>query len=101
MDLLSYMNGFIACAERALVEYSYWEGYADEILDKMRRAKEAVLMEKNEDYDFLWLCPSERGDVDLRYKKKYFQRVYEIVGSYDAFDKEWAFKIAEYTKTHW
>lgn len=100
MDLLSYINGFIACAERALVDYSYWEGY-EEILDKMRVAKDAILMEKTEDDDFIWLCPSDRGDVDLRYKKKYCKRVYEIVGSYDAFDKEWGFKLSEYTKTNW
>jgi hypothetical protein len=101
MDLLAYIDGFITCAEEALQEYAHWEGYGVSIIQKMISAKEAVLLDKSEDADFVWLCPSSLGDIDMKYKQMYYQKVLSIVRSHDAFDKDWAMKLCNYTHTNW
>jgi hypothetical protein len=101
MELLEYIDGFISCAKEALQDYEHWEGYGDSIIEYMISAKEDVLQEKSEDESFVWLCPTFMGSIDMKYKQIYCKKVYNIVRSKDAFDKEWVMKLSNYTITHW
>jgi hypothetical protein len=101
MDLVAYIDGFITCAEEALQDYKHWEGYGDTIIKEMIFAKEDVLLVKSEDVDFIWLCPTMKGSVDMKYKQMYCKKVYNIVKSRDAFDREWAMQLSKYTTNNW